>query len=129
MGGITMARTDFIDRFVEIAGFKSGIVITPAELADLLKDFDDGNAFRLKRLSACIATLRFGCRRDRRLARAAAAQACRSGVMIGWRREEVGMEVSPALRLKAPDPENARLKRAARKPFPVAIVSIMSSRM
>lgn len=48
MGGITMARTDFVDRFVEIVGYKAGIVITAEDLAKLLTDFDEALAAKLK---------------------------------------------------------------------------------
>lgn len=48
MGGIIMARTDFIDRFVEIVGYKAGIVITPTDLSGMLEDYDNDLAAKLR---------------------------------------------------------------------------------
>lgn len=48
MGGITMARVSFVDQFTEIVGFKSGIIITPDQLTDLLGDYDVDLAAKLR---------------------------------------------------------------------------------
>lgn len=41
MGGISAAKQTFVDAFIEIAGYKAGIVLTQEKLVEIFKDYGD----------------------------------------------------------------------------------------